>query len=199
MTDVIKSVNLKDGNVLEIYQMTNPQNPRNTDFDEGNIGTIAAFHKSYSLADANVPFKSDDFESWDEMESHITHTLRAIVSLPLYMYDHSGITIATTPFSCAWDSGQIGYIYTTAKRLSELGVNIKDDEDFETYKNRIKKSLEAEVKTFDQYVTGDVYGFEIKDAEGEYVNGCSGFYGDDFKTNGLLDNIGSEPLNLDDL
>lgn len=197
--DLIKSVNLEDGNILEIYQMMDPQNPRDKDYDEGNIGIMAAFHTRYNLTDKDVPFTSADFDGWDEMEMHITKELRAIVSLPLYMYDHSGITIATKPFSCRWDSGRIGFIYTTAKRLSEVGVNIKNDEDFETYKQRIKEYLEAEVKTFDDYVTGNVYGFEIKDTEGAYVDGCSGFYGDDFKTNGILDNVNSKPINLDDL
>jgi len=29
----------------------------------------------------------------------------------LYLYDHSGITMSTSPFSCPWDSGQVGFAY----------------------------------------------------------------------------------------
>jgi len=36
------------------------------------------------------------------------------VILPLYLYDHSGITMNTTGFSCPWDSGQVGWIYADA-------------------------------------------------------------------------------------
>ena len=31
--------------------------------------------------------------------------------LPLYLYDHSGLSMNTSGFSCPWDSGQVGWIY----------------------------------------------------------------------------------------
>jgi hypothetical protein len=37
----------------------------------------------------------------------------------LYLYDHSGITISTSPFSCGWDSGQVGFIYLTRQKCEE--------------------------------------------------------------------------------
>ena len=40
--------------------------------------------------------------------------------LPLYLYDHSGITMNTTGFNDRWDSGQVGFIYTTKDRVTEL-------------------------------------------------------------------------------
>ena len=39
-----------------------------------------------------------------------------IIILPLYLYDHSGISMKTTPFSCQWDSGQVGWIYVEKKK-----------------------------------------------------------------------------------
>ena len=42
--------------------------------------------------------------------------------LPLYLYDHSGITMNTTGFSCPWDSGQVGWIYASKEdALREFG------------------------------------------------------------------------------
>ena len=38
------------------------------------------------------------------------------IVLPVYLYDHSGIRISTSPFSCPWDSGQVGVIYCTKKK-----------------------------------------------------------------------------------
>ncbi len=53
--------------------------------------------------------------------------------LPVYLYDHSGITINTVPYSCRWDSGQIGWIYqpksdtaTETEMETELSNIIKD-------------------------------------------------------------------------
>jgi len=197
MSDVVKTINLKDGNVLEIYQDDYARSPRID--DEGIIGIMAAFHKCYDLKDKDIPFNSEMFEGWDEMKDYITGTLKSMVCLPLYMYDHSRITINTTGFSCSWDSGQIGFIYTTAKRLGDLGVNQENDESWEDYLARITSYLVSEVKTFDDYVTGKVYGFIIKNADDKEIDSCWGFYGDNHKTNGILDHIDEDNINLDDL
>jgi hypothetical protein len=196
MSELVKSVDLKDGNVLEVYHDEHPHSPRDWDC---NIGIMAAFHRDYGLTDKDVPFKQEMFESWEEVEYYIQSTLKAMVCLPLYMYNHSGITIATTPFNCRWDSGQIGFVYTTAKKLGQKGFNQTNNESWEEYVARVKESLEAEVKTFDQYVRGETYGYKVIDKEGDDVESCWGFLGDDLKTNGILDNISSEPVNLGDL
>ena len=46
-----------------------------------------------------------------------------------------------------------------------------------------------EVETYSLYVAGEVYGFQIMDAEGEYEDGCHGFFGNDWQNNGLVDNV----------
>ena len=79
-----------------------------TEFD--NLGKMVCFHKRYSLGDDH-DIHHDDFNGWDEMGEHLTKGHDAVIILPLYLYDHSGITIQTTPFSCPWDSGQVGFIY----------------------------------------------------------------------------------------
>jgi hypothetical protein len=67
----------------------------------------------------------------------------------LYLYDHSGISISTSPFSCRWDSGQVGFIYLTRQKCEEEGVDFDKAEDV----------LEGEVMSLDQYFTGDVWGY----------------------------------------
>jgi hypothetical protein len=81
--------------------------------------------------------------------------------LPLYLYDHSGISISTRPFSCPWDSRQIGFIY--APRGCFDGP-----EGFEI--------LEEEVKVYNQYLNGEVYYYVVKDQEGDILDFCGGFY-----------------------
>ena len=49
------------------------------------------------------------------------------VILPLYLYDHSGITISTRPFSCPWDSGQVGWIYASKDTFREMTGNSEDE------------------------------------------------------------------------
>ena len=195
MSEVVKSVDLKDGSVLEICQDSDPGSPREWD----NLGIVAVFHGNYDFGD-KVDFTSDQFNDWEEMEAHIRKTYKPIALLPIYMYDHSGITINTTGFSCQWDSGQIGFIYTTNKKLDELGTALGNDESWPDFVKRLEMYLVQEITTLDQYVTGDVYGFRIKDAKGEETDSCWGFYGDDHKTNGILDHVDKDQIvNLDDL
>ena len=45
-----------------------------------------------------------------------------LVYLPVYLYDHSGLVLQTTPFSCPWDSGHVGIIYTTLEECRKEQV-----------------------------------------------------------------------------
>lgn len=89
-------------------------------------------------------------------ESHII--------LPIYAYEHGGITLSTGSFSCPWDSGQVGWIYATKERfIKETGY--KESELFETDKHRLPVIGER-VKLKGHEEKGE-YGFglvkEIKD------------------------------------
>lgn len=168
-----------------------PQNPRE---ECCNLGTMACFHKRYELGDKHHDLRSEDFDGWDEMEAHIRKELDAAVVLPLYLYDHSGITMNTTGFSCPWDSGQVGFIFITKARARE-----------EYGKKRLSKKLLAriaeyltvEVEVYDQYLTDDVYAYVVEtqpvdadeDDGWDVVDSCGGFYGDDLKKNGMMDCI----------
>jgi hypothetical protein len=95
-----------------------------------------------------------------------------VVVLPLYLYDHSGITMQTTPFSCPWDSGQVGYIYVErAEVLKEYGGTRLTPALIE----RAKAALRAEVESYDRYLSGAYVGFVITDRAGETLESCWGF------------------------
>lgn len=113
---------------------------------------------------------------------------RHVVILPIFLYDHSGITIRTSPFSCLWDSGQVGYIYITyEKAKQEYGFETIDQGAVE----KIKAYLINEVNIYDQYLTGDVYYYTVEPKENNKMPGCTdscgGFYGHDFEMNGLME------------
>ena len=100
-----------------------------------------------------------------------------VVMLPLYLYDHSGITMSTGSFGCPWDSGQVGFIYMTREKAEENWPSLKDDPD--ALRLKAEERLEAEVEVYDQYLTGEVYGYVIEDDDGEEVESCWGFYGEE--------------------
>lgn len=91
---------------------------------------------------------------------------------PLYGYAHSGVSISLSPFSCPWDSGQIGEVVITEDTVTGLGTDSKD----------FDSCIEAEIKELDDYVRGNCYRFEIKDLN----ETMSGFIGSDHEQSGLL-------------
>ncbi len=160
------------GYIINIYTEEDPESPRAWD----NLGTMFTGHREYQ------PEKRfhDHFDTDEVFKSRWVFDdkfLREYVALPIYMYDHSGQTVSTRPFSCKWDSGLFGIIAVPVEDVKkEYGwKNL-------TAKRRktIEQRLQGEVKTYDFYLTGEVYGFEItpKDDEANVIDSCWGYYGD---------------------
>lgn len=186
-------IKLENGNTLEIFQ-SDADDPREWD----NLTTMVCFHKRYTLGDKN-DYNSDDYDGWEEMEEAIIAKEKPVIIKPLYMYDHSGITINTSGFSCPWDSGQIGFVFITNKQINLLGTTIKDGETFADYKQRLDDYLESEVETYDQYITGDVHGFRVLSPDNEEIDSCHGFFGTNWKNNGLTDHVELSEKDFDKL
>lgn len=151
------------GYTIKIVCDPYPEDPRQWD----HLGIIATWHRRYSLGD--IQPKESGQEYIDDLEN-------GTIILPVYMYEHSGITINTTGFSCQWDSGQLGIIYATPKSMRAcFGDNIMNEPDYET---RVKNQLVSEVEEYDSYLRGDVYGFQVIDSHGELLDSCYGWHGD---------------------
>ncbi len=180
---------LNNGKTLEVIQDEDAQNPR-TEFD--NLGTMICFHNRYRLGDKHdYDVRPEYYGSWKDMIKRFGRANDAAVILPIYMYDHSGITISTTPFSCPWDSGQIGFIFIPKSKVRE---EYKVKRISPKLRDKITTYLLGEVETYNQFLTGDVYGFKVMNAEGEEEDSCWGFYGSDPKENGMLDHVGAKLL-----
>lgn len=174
-----------NGLTIKIIADTDPESPR----EWSTFGRMVCWHRRYNLGDwrkdQRYPEHTDgttfsdpgDFREWWRENG------KGGVILPLFLYDHSGITMSTGPFSCPWDSGQVEYIYATREMiLAEFGGKILTAK----RKQQAEKILRQEVETYDQYLTGDIWGYVIEDEEGNYLESCWGFYGSDYcKTEAL--------------
>jgi hypothetical protein len=108
------------------------------------------------------------------------------------MYDHSGIILSTNPFKCRWDSGQVGWIFVTKEKLrKEFGVRRITKK----IKEKAREILAEEVNVYSDYIEGNVFGYILKDENGEELDSCWGFYGIDFNTNGIAKHAGFEQIN----
>tara|TARA_R110000772_G_scaffold47429_1_gene108412 strand:+ start:2536 stop:3099 length:564 start_codon:yes stop_codon:yes gene_type:complete len=160
---------------IEINVDDYPSNPR---VDWNNAGAMFCRHGSYDLGDSDHGIDDSECQSWSDVEDLIIKKKKPLVILPLYLYDHSGITINTTGFSCQWDSGQVGWTYITKAMCKNMGIDATDIEN-------LIKVLINEVETYDDYISGNAYGFSISNELVE--DSCSGYFGYDHEKSGLLD------------
>jgi hypothetical protein len=148
-----------------------PESPREWD----NLGKMVCFHKRHSLGDKHN-YNPNDYESFEELKKDILKNEKVGVILPLYLYEHGGVCIRTSPFSCPFDSsGQIGFIYTTRE---EILKNFRGKILTQKLKTSVEQILEKEVETYTKYIEGEVYSFEVL-KDDERIEYCGGYYDSD--------------------
>ena len=163
----------------------NTESPREWD----NFGKMICWHNRYTLGDkkqldqysekkeCKLSKLTDACNGWDEVEQVLRDEFEAVVILPLFLYDHSGISMRTYPHGqyAGWDGGYIGFIYATKadilkkfnlKKLSKKAIV------------RTKEILEGEVETYNSYLTGQIFCYTVEDQAGNNHDSCGGFYED---------------------
>lgn len=167
------------GYTIRIEHDDDPLNPR-TEWD--NLGTMVCFHRRYVLGDKHE-YRAENYGGWDELRKELEKEEDAAIILPLFLMDHSGITMSCSSSrfamcdSAGWDWGQVGFIFVSKEKLRKEYVK----------KRLSQKTLELvenvllqEVETYDQYLTGDVWGFIIGNDDDDHIESCWGFFGHDY-------------------
>ena len=153
------------------------------DHESYRTGMVEEFEPGFQDMLERLDAQWVDFssEGLDELEALTQKKIESRLEkyffiLPLYLYDHSGLSISTSRFSCGWDSGQVGFIYVSKKKArEEYGFK-------RLTKERIKKVyayLESEVENYDAYLQGDAYGFIVESEKTDIEDSCWGFLGPD--------------------
>jgi hypothetical protein len=113
------------------------------------------------------------------------------IGVNVYAYVHSGVRICAAdanPFHCPWDSGQSGVAYmplTVAlenfgTKEDKLACAIDPKALTPQTREKVIACLKAEVETYSQYLSGDVYGVVIETKGGKEKDSCWGFFGLDY-------------------
>ena len=164
---------------IKIYHDTCTESPR----EWSTLGTLICSHRRYNFSDVPFP-QAGEYGSlladFKEYLKTLSLTLNDIIYTPVYMYDHSGIVLSSTPFSCKWDSGLIGYNYVSK---SAVRADYKVKRITQKLQDTVISVLDAELEVYNHYVQGNCYEFRIFDSEEEEFNSCGGFIGtlDDVK------------------
>lgn len=93
----------------------------------------------------------------DEAEETIRAEHPGAVILPIFAYEHGGIALSTGAFSCRWDSGQIGWIWSEGQQDETV--------------------LRSIVEALDNVMQGATFGYIVKNPEGETIDECWGIVG----------------------
>ena len=169
---------------IRVFQDEDPESPLEWD----NLGTIATWHRRYALGHEQPKESPEEWEAEHAEEEYLI--------LPVYMYDHSGITISCSPFGDPWDSGRLGNIYVSHEKIKGQYGELTG----ETLA-QAREVLLKEVATYDQYPQGDVWAYVVEEykscheccrGEWEVLDSCGGFYGHDPEENGMKDNWAPE-------
>jgi hypothetical protein len=188
---------------IEVYtDMSGDSDPREWDC----LGTIVGWDRDVQLGKKQIKEQYqvelvlldilDDamnlsYEQYDNVMEHATaevlmnaikkHT-KAVV-LPIYVYNHSGISVSTSSYryrmfdSAGWDWGISGIIYATESKIKkEYGGDKVTDE----MRTKAIEALKGEIKTLDMYYKNEVYWYTVKEG-GEEVDSCYGVYAEDLK------------------
>lgn len=134
---------------IDIVYDESSESPR--DWDQ--LGTIVTTNGRY-LSIQEGKLSIDEIEDLNRDD---------YVILPIYAYIHGNICIRTSPFSCPFDSGQIGYIYC---KSGAEGLTYKEIENY----------LTGEIKELNKYLNGEVYGFNISSDKTPLTDSCYGYY-----------------------
>lgn len=124
-----------------------------------------------------------DYCNCDEYEEERRLRDDIAVCLPVYAYVHGGVTVSHGAFNDPWDSGCAGAHYMTKETV---------DREFDGDIEAATKCLEAELWEFDQWLRGNVWGYEVRDEDGEVIDSCYGFIGDELDSTGIADHLGDE-------
>ena len=178
MSDAYETIE-HNGFTINIHPDRDTESPD----DWGDEGVfLVAFHDSFTVKRDGIASPEDVVWYWpkerivqhlveqegyepadaaDEAESgHIP----GYEVFPLQAYIHGGVALSLGSFSCPWDSGHVGWVLI---KLSDVGDG------------KARVCAEGLVETWNQYLSGDVWGFVITDSDGDEVGhgSCWGFYG----------------------
>lgn len=174
---------------IKIYQDTDAQSPDEWQDDEI---VLLGFNSRYfwverkgftqeEIIDAISGGKYED----GSINSEARELIKKFWIFELSLYVHSGTTVRLGESAGPCGPGRTRYVEPMekldreeAERRAGEGVVLISKKEARTKKEASKRA-QGIVGAWDQYLNGEVYGFKTETPEGEELDSCWGFYGDD--------------------
>ena len=161
MIDPVEVIEYRHHKIIVMHDQDHGNPRENFDY----LGTMICFHKRYNLGDKHELTRD---------QAKALQRSNGIIQLPLFLMDHSGLTMRTYSFSCPWDSGQVGFICVG---IDKVRLEFGWKRITQARRRQIRRHLEGEVQEYRWHLENEVYGYEIETNTGEFVDSCWGFYG----------------------
>jgi hypothetical protein len=164
---------------LKIVRDESPSDP----LEDMDWATFAGWNRRYHIG--NEQPQCEPQEYLEELQQE--HGDKLII-LPVYMHDHGFVSYSCADFNDRWDSGQVGFIWTTQERWQ--GSTDYEPPTVESLQN----TLRSIVDEYSSWASGDAWGFiatemeecsHCSEAKEVSDDSCWGFIGsnDDTKDN----------------
>lgn len=257
----MKEYKLKSGNILRVIQDPNPESPdiwgnedmflvydhrqftvKREGFEPKNIFNALSLEypkepvsDDYKTEEEYIDARDEYHADMDDVNSIKAQFLDYYI-FPVDAYIHSGVHLSLADTKNypdrRWDVSTTGYVLVKKDQiLPEYDMGVVET----ALHYRAKEMAESLIETWNQYLSGDVYGFKVLKSrnvkkelvynmeqsflkegfeipldviensldtniikelqsyvEYEEIDSCCGFYGDDPKTNGMIEHINDE-------
>jgi len=124
----------------------------------------------YDHRDFTIEVKGFDaqeiFEHWSSGHKTFPSGKRRYWLFPVYAYIHSGVSLSLSRGYDRWDTSFKGFM------LIERNIRTCNTHDV------AREQAEQTLKTWNEILTGQVYGYVVTDSEGNELDSCWGYIGD---------------------
>ena len=153
--------------------------------DSDDLVGMVLFHNRY-LLENTLGLNADDYLGWDDLADKLVKEYGAAEIVPVYMMDHGGLALSDTPFSCPWDSGQVGLAFVTRDKAREhMGWTIIT----KGRRAALMKYILGAIKVYGHFLAGDCHGYTLTDGDGGEIDSGCGFYGMDSVVEAAADSL----------
>ena len=179
MSKVVESIEYK-GYIINVKEDEFSQNP-NEWADENWF--LVGFHRDFTVERegfgvdvCRALVSKDEYKAADEsIKERVRKIKKQYHFFGLEAYIHSGVVLALSHEGNfpdrKWDVSQLGCVFI-AKAEAKT-------------RKKAKQSAASLIESWNDYLGGNVYGYEIESKDGEQIDSCWDFYGD-YRDNGML-------------
>lgn len=207
MSDVYKTYRNNSGETLKIVYAENCDNPLEDSDRLFNYYTWLSRHRSIHPNEFHSAPEFIDFHlgegSFDRYRADCLHkkmgvvqfadylcdllnTRKGIVAFPILSQEHSSIHYYLGRSIDRWEGSIAGFAWVEKSKLyTEYSVSKISAKLLE----RMKKYVSSELDMYNKWVNGEVFGYQLIGADGNFKDSCYGFYENDDDLDDLLNHI----------